>query len=125
MTTPTPSSAPAQDLWTMVDPIIHDALAGVYDRAVVAGPGARALVRSHAKIWRDMLQTGGGAEALADLGADLAARGLEFGLILEANAAVASELAAIVRGRYRNDPRALGTHAVSLGLAAEAMRASA
>jgi hypothetical protein len=116
---------PAFDLWTMADPVIHDALSEVYARALEAGPETRTLTRRHAGIWRDMLHHGEGAEALAGLGAELEARGADAGLILEANAAVARELAAIVRGRYRNDPRALGTHVVSLDLAAEALRASA
>jgi hypothetical protein len=113
------------DLWTMADPIIHDALTEVYERALDAGPETRALVRIHARAWRNMLHRGDGASALADLGAALAARGADTGLILDANAAVTRELAAIVRGRYRNDPRALGTHAVSLDLASAALRAGA
>lgn len=113
------------DLWSMADPVIHDALAIVYERAMDSGPETRAIVRAHAKIWRDMLHQGVGAAALADLEATLVASGRDAALILAANAAVATELATIIRGRYRNNPRELGTHVVSLDLATEAMRASA
>lgn len=91
--------------WRWAEPLIHDTLIEIYSAALGSGDDTVKIARFHAKIWGETLDGKNDQPAVLALIELLKARGHDRKLVNHATAAVAVELADLVRRRFRTSDR--------------------
>lgn len=105
---------PSYALWRWAEPLVHDALAEIYRHELADEDAAHSFAKRHARLWGLMSAHQPDLEGLMELEVQLGLLGHGLDLVHRANAAVATELAELVRSCYRTHPREQDAFALSL-----------
>jgi hypothetical protein len=93
------------DAWTWAEPLVVDALHGVYEALLDDDAAASEVAREHARLWHRLFNRAPDLDGLLELEIKLGILGLGIDAIHSANAAVARELADVASLRFRRSPR--------------------
>lgn len=113
---------PSHDLWCWAEPLAFDALRALYRNRIEDTVAAEWLARQHVRIWHQSAQGILVDDQISELEGQLAQYGQDMLLILDANAAVAAEIAETIHLRFRRDLKRLGAYALTLDDIAYSMR---
>lgn len=116
---------PGYELWRLVEPVAFDALRTVYRNHIDDMAAAEWLARWHARLWLRSAQGSIVEDEIAELERQIGEHGHDIGLVHDANAAVASEIAETLHLRYRRDLNRLGSYAITLDDLAYTMKRAA